>query len=129
MVADFGSYPSAMTEMGSARTLGDLLLSRRRHRFVGRAAEIELFRVAMESADPPFSVLHVHGPPGIGTTRLLDVFAGLAADAGASVVRLDGRALVPSPPAVLEALGVQKGEGSIAGVVRPGRNGNTRCAG
>jgi hypothetical protein len=92
-----------MTEMRSAGTLGDLLTSRRRRRFVGRASEIELFRIALESSEPPFSLLHVHGPAGIGKTSLLDVFAGLAADVGAIVVRLDGRDLVPSPPAVLEA--------------------------
>jgi hypothetical protein len=114
-----------MTEIGSAGTLGDLLLSRRRRRFVGRAAEIELFKAALDSAEPPFSVLHVHGPPGIGKTSLLDVFAGLAADAGAGVVRLDGRDLVPSPPAVLEVLrGVLKvpeGEGAIVGPSGGGR--------
>jgi hypothetical protein len=114
-----------MTEMGSAGTLGDLLLSRRRRRFVGRASEIELFRAALDSAEPPFSVLHVHGPPGIGKTSLLDVFAGLSADAGASVVRLDGRDLLPSPPAVLEVLGgvleVPEGEGAIVGPPDSGR--------
>src|SRR5215216_6781451 len=78
VVADVGSYPAAMTEMGSAGTLGELLASRRRRRFVGRASEVELFRVALEAAEPPFSVLHVHGPAGIGKTRLLDVYAGLA---------------------------------------------------
>jgi energy-coupling factor transporter ATP-binding protein EcfA2 len=108
-----------MTEGRSAGTLGDLLASRRRRRFVGRASEIELFRVALGSAEPPFLTLHVHGPPGIGKTSLLDVFAGLAADAGASVVRLDGRDLAPSPPAVLEALRgvleVPEGEGAIRG--------------
>jgi hypothetical protein len=108
-----------MTEMGSAGTLGDLLASRRRRRFVGRAAELELFRVALESAEPPVSMLHVHGPAGIGKTSLLDVYARLAADAGARVVRLDGRDLLPSPPAVLQALGgvleVPEGEGAIAG--------------
>jgi hypothetical protein len=93
-----------MTETGSGGTLGELLASRRRRRFVGRASEVELFRVALESPEPPFLLLHLHGPPGIGKTRLLDIFARLAADAGASVVRLDGRDLLPSPPAVLEAL-------------------------
>jgi hypothetical protein len=108
-----------MTEIGSAGTVGDLLASRRRRRFVGRASEIELFRVALDSPEPQFLVLYVHGPAGIGKTRLLDVFAGLAADAGANVVRLDGRDLVPSPPAVLAALRgvleVPEGEGAITG--------------
>jgi hypothetical protein len=114
-----------MTEMGSAGTLGDLLASRRQRRFVGRASEVELFRVALESPEPPFLLLHIHGPPGIGKTRLLDVYAGLAADAGASVVRLDGRDLLPSPPAVLEALSgvleVPEGEGAVAGWSDGGR--------
>jgi hypothetical protein len=108
-----------MAEMRSAGTLGDLLASRRRHRFVGRASEIELFRVALDSAEPSFSVLYVHGPAGIGKTSLLDVLARVAADAGASVVRLDGRDLQPSPPDVLEALGgvleVPDGDGAITG--------------
>jgi hypothetical protein len=124
-VADFGSYPAAMTEIGAARTLGELLASRRRHRFVGRASEIELFRVALDSTEPLFSMLYVHGPAGIGKTRLLDVFAGLAADAGASIVRVDGRDLVPSPPVVLEALRgvlqVPEGKGAIVGPSHSGR--------
>jgi hypothetical protein len=113
-----------MTEMGSAGTLGDLLAARRRRRFVGRTSEVELFQLALESPDPPFLLLHIHGPPGIGKTSLLDVLAGLAADAGARVIRLDGRDLVPSPPAVLQALGVlevPEEEGAIAGLSNSGR--------
>jgi hypothetical protein len=112
-----------MTEIGSAGTLGDLLASRRRRRFVGRASEIELFQAALDSAEPPFSVLYVHGPPGIGKTRLLDVVAGLAEDAGASVARLDGRELVPSPPAVLEALGAPAVPGEGDAILRPAGGG------
>jgi hypothetical protein len=113
-----------MTEMESAGTLGDLLAARRRRRFIGRTSEVELFQLALESPDPPFLLLHIHGPPGIGKTSLLDVLAGVAADAGARVVRLDGRDLVPSPPAVLQALGVlevPEGEGAIAGLSNSGR--------
>jgi hypothetical protein len=114
-----------MTEMGSAGTLGDLLASHRRRRFVGRASEVELFRVALESPEPPFLLLHLHGPPGIGKTSLLDVYAELASDAGAMVVRLDGRSLLPSPPAVLEALRavleVPDGDGAILGPPDGGR--------
>jgi hypothetical protein len=114
-----------MMEMRSAGTIGDLLASRRRRRFVGRASEIELFRAALDSAEPPFSLLHVYGPAGIGKTSLLDAFAGLAAEVGASVVRLDGRDLLPSPPVVLEALRgalhVPDGEAAIVGPSETGR--------
>jgi hypothetical protein len=119
VIGALGSYAADMAEMGPAGTLGDLLASRRQHRFVGRASEIELFQAALDSAEPPFSMLHVHGPAGIGKTSLLDVFAELAAQAGASVVRLDGRDLPPSPQDVLQALRgklhVPDGEGAIAG--------------
>ena len=84
--------------------LAEELASRRRQRIVGRGAEIEVFRQTLERRDPPFAVLHVHGPGGIGKTSLLEVFAGCAADAGARVVRLDGREVEPSRVAVSRAL-------------------------
>ena len=113
-----------MTEIASATTLGDLLAYRRRRRFVGRASEVELFRVALESAEPQFLLLYLHGPPGIGKTTLLDVYAEIATEAGASVVRLDGRDLVSSPQAVLQGLEVPEvldGESTIAGLSRDRR--------
>ncbi len=120
-----GPYPAVMTQPGSGKTLGDLLASRRRRRFVGRAPEIELFRVALDSAETSFSVLHVRGPAGIGKTRLLDIFAGLAAEAGAVLVRIDGRDVVPSPSAVLDALRtvveVPEDEGAMIGSPDSGR--------
>jgi hypothetical protein len=61
-------------------------------------------RTALDAAEPTFSVLYIHGPGGIGKTRLLYRFAQLAEDADATVVRLDGRTLEPTPPAVLEVL-------------------------
>jgi len=87
--------------MGS---LGEALASRRRRCFVGRVAETELFRAALGASEPPFAVLHVHGPGGRGKTSLLDRFAAQAEEAGVHVARLDGRGLVPSPPAALAAL-------------------------
>ncbi|MBP2368430.1 ATP-binding protein [Pseudonocardia parietis] len=92
-------------EPGSGGTLGELLASGRGRRFVGRAAEIELFRSAVETDELAFSVLHLHGPGGIGKTSLLEVFAAMATDAGALVVRIDGRDMEPTPAAVLDALG------------------------
>ncbi|QHE72753.1 ATP-binding protein [Rhodococcus sp. WAY2] len=85
--------------------LGDVLKVRRRRTYVGREGERELVRARLESADQQLSVLYLHGPGGIGKTALLDVLAEIAADAGATVVRLDGRDLPPSPTAVLDVLG------------------------
>jgi hypothetical protein len=61
----------------------------------------------------------------MGKTSLLDVLAGMATEAGARVVRLDGRNLPPSPSAVLDelraVLDVPDGEGAIVGPSGTGR--------
>jgi energy-coupling factor transporter ATP-binding protein EcfA2 len=85
-------------------TLGEVLATRRRRHFVGRRAELELFRSALDVGEPPFCVLYLHGPGGIGKTSLLEVLSGLAEERDATVVRLDGRELVPSPGTILDAL-------------------------
>lgn len=72
-------------------TVGDLLALRRRAQFVGRRSEIALFVAALDAEDPPWSVLFVHGPGGIGKTSLLDAFAVRATDTGTPVVRIDLR--------------------------------------
>jgi hypothetical protein len=100
-----------------ARPLGDLLRSRRLDRFVGRAAEIEIFQAALDSVDVPFSLLYVHGPGGVGKSALLDVLASRAEQAHEHVVRLDGRDLPVMAAAVLDVLGasldVPEGDGPI----------------
>jgi hypothetical protein len=100
-------------------TLGDVLAVRRRRRLVGRSAEIELVRAAVEhGGDNPLSVLHLHGPGGVGKTTLLDAFADVAVTAGATAVHLDGRDVDPSPIGVAEALygilDVPAGDGPIS---------------
>jgi hypothetical protein len=74
-----------MTEMRSSGRLGGLLASRRRRRFVGHASEIELWWAALDWAEPPCSMLHLHRPGGVGETSLRDGLAGPAADRGAGV--------------------------------------------
>ena len=65
-------------------------LARARHdRFVGRQLELQILRDALAAAEPPFSVLHVHGPGGIGKSALLDEYARLAREQGRPVVRLE----------------------------------------
>ena len=59
-----------------ASTVADRLKSARRRRFVGRAAELELFLGALAASEPPFSVLWLHGPGGVGKTALLGALRG-----------------------------------------------------
>ena len=77
--------------------IADRLASERRRRFVGRDSEIDVFRSALLAAEPPFAVLHVNGPGGVGKTTLLEEFARVAREAGRVVVRIDGRNIEASP--------------------------------
>ena len=87
-----------------AGTLGGLLAARRRQRFVGRVAELDFFRAALDADDPGFRVLFVYGPGGVGKSTLLDEYSALASDVGACVVRVDGRDVASTPQGVLDAV-------------------------
>ena len=80
-------------------TLGDRLAATRHARFVGREAELDQFAGALAAEVLPFHVAFVTGPGGIGKTALLDEIAQLADAAGATVARIDGRDVEPSPSA------------------------------
>src|SRR3954469_23704599 len=93
-IARQDSYKPPLTS-----TVADRLKSARRRRFVGRAAELELFVAALAAPEPPFTVLWIHGPGGVGKTALLGALADAAADVGVGAVSLDLRTIEPSPPA------------------------------
>ncbi len=71
---------------------------------MGRAAELELFRGALEAGEPPFAVLWVHGPGGVGKSALLSAFADEAGRAGVGVARVDLRTIEVSPAGFEAAL-------------------------
>jgi AAA ATPase domain len=103
-------------------TVGQRLRQARHRWFLGRTGELELFCSALDAPEPPFSVLHVHGPGGVGKTALLRAFADAARSAGATVVPLDARDFEPSPPgftaAVQAAIGLDQDadlEAALAG--------------
>jgi hypothetical protein len=109
-----------------AVTVGDRLGRVRRRRFAGRAAELELFRGALEAPVPPFNVLWVHGVGGVGKTTLVGALAEVAERAGLAPVQMDLRGIEPSPRVfeaeLARALGVPE-EASplaeLAGWTRP----------
>jgi hypothetical protein len=78
-------------------SLADRLAAARARSFVGRAAEVELFRQALSGPDPPFSVLWLHGPGGVGKSTLLRRLADEAVAAGRTPVLLDARSLDLTP--------------------------------
>lgn len=85
------------------RLAGRLELARRA-RFVGRTEELELFRAALKAAEPPYAVLYIYGPGGIGKTTLLREYARIAASCGKPAIPLDGREIDPTPAGFLFAL-------------------------
>jgi hypothetical protein len=103
----------------SGLRIADRLAAARDARFVGRGAEIEAFRAAAAAVEPPFAVLHVHGPGGIGKTALLRQYGAVAARLGRPVVWLDARDLVARPDVFVPALGqaLDVASGSLAAVL------------
>ena len=84
-------------------SLGELLDSARRARFVGRRDEVASFVEAL-SGRTSRRVLFVHGQGGIGKTTLLAEFRARARDAGHDVVQVDGRDVDPSPEGMATAV-------------------------
>ncbi|HEY8467544.1 MAG TPA: AAA family ATPase [Solirubrobacterales bacterium] len=81
--------------------MSERLRSARRGNFVGRTEELRLFRSVLAAERPPFTVLFVHGPGGVGKSALLRV---LADEAGDRAHLVDLRVSLASPPAFTEAV-------------------------
>jgi hypothetical protein len=97
----------------TAENLGKRLERERVRRFVGRAAELELFSSWLEAsssrdAEPNgqevFNVLWVYGPGGIGKSTLLRAFAEIARSAGFLLAQIDGGRVMPTADGVRSAV-------------------------
>ncbi len=84
-----------------SRTFG-ALLAERRAAVVGREAELAALATLFDDDGPLVAV--VHGVAGSGKSSLLRVFGTEAAERGASVVAVDGRAVEPTPHGFLAAV-------------------------
>ena len=96
--------PSRATNGVPSPRLGARLASARRRNFVGRAGEMASFAEALRAEPPPFAVLHIHGPGGVGKSALLSEFARLCDEAGVPALALDGRNIQPTVDGFLNAL-------------------------
>jgi Cdc6-like AAA superfamily ATPase len=61
--------------------LANRLNAERHRRFVGRTAELDIFRSALAADELPFNVLYVFGPGGVGKTTLLREFVNACNEA------------------------------------------------
>ncbi len=87
-----------------AQRLADRLSRARESQFVGRMAELALFRSALTAPDPPFYVLYLYGPGGVGKTTLVRKFVSLCEELGVMPIYIDARDVEPAPEAFLGAL-------------------------
>ncbi|MCI0727868.1 MAG: ATP-binding protein [Chloroflexi bacterium] len=100
------------SSIASPPRLADRLAAARYGRFVGREAELELFRSALLADESPFVVLYIYGPGGVGKTTLLREYVRLANTVGRMTILLDSRNLEPSPDGLRrawqQALGIEE---------------------
>lgn len=83
--------------------LGDRISERETQRFVGRDGELAVLE-RLFAHDPPYSVVHVHGPGGIGKSALLRQAAAEGERRGWTPHWVEGRDLPPTPEALRAAL-------------------------
>jgi len=95
-------------------SFADRLRTAHQSRFVGREAELSLFENALEADVPPFAVLYIHGPGGVGKTALTTEMKYRCDDADVPVYAIDARNVEPAPRAVEDALQEMGGTGSDA---------------
>jgi len=85
-------------------SFADRLRAAHQSRFVGRTSELEAFEKALEAEIPPFAVLYIHGPGGVGKTALTTEMQYRCADRDMPVHAMDARNIEPSVEAVEAAL-------------------------
>ena len=93
-----------MAEFGKSRRISERLSQVASSSFLGRQEELALFADAIKSPVPPFLVGFIHGPGGIGKSRLIQA---LCSSIGPEVDRylLDCRNIEPTPQGFLTSLG------------------------
>ena len=85
-------------------TLADRLLAASGRLFVGRKKECTLFSQALNASELPFSVIHIHGPGGVGKTSLLFEFRRMCRALDIPAYYIDARSIHSDSSAYLEAL-------------------------
>jgi hypothetical protein len=87
-----------------ASRLADHLNAARRSGFVGRSDEHTLFQSVLTADPPPFYLLYIFGPGGIGKTSLVGEFIATCHHTQIEAIHIDARNVAPSPEAFLNAL-------------------------
>lgn len=108
------------TQFGKSRTISDRLKEVASLTFVGRQNELAFLSKTIEAADLPFLVAFIHGPGGIGKSRLLEATLSTVGPAVRGYV-LDCREIEPTPQGLQMALGaaieMQESEPNLHSIV------------
>jgi hypothetical protein len=108
-----------------SRKLADRLAATQRRHFVGRDAELALFRSTLAARERSAAILHVFGPGGIGKTSLLQKMGEMARSRDVRLVILDGRSVAPTSSEILHGLraALELGDEAspLEGLARAGR--------
>jgi hypothetical protein len=85
-------------------SLADRFREAHRNRFVGRDEQLAQFEEALDTDPPPFSVLFVHGPGGVGKSALLQELTYRCEERDRPVYAIDAERIEPTPAALQAAL-------------------------
>ena len=86
-----------------ARSIAERISQAAERSFVGRRAEVEMLREAILADELPFVAAYVHGPGGIGKSRLVQATLG-AVSPPVRVLLLDCGQIEPTPRGFLRAV-------------------------
>lgn len=104
-----------------ARTIAERISQAAERSFVGRRAEVEMLRDAILADEPAFVVAYLHGPGGIGKSRLVQATVRAVSPPVRALV-LDCGQIEPTPRgflrAVAAALDEDEREPDLVGVAR-----------
>jgi hypothetical protein len=89
--------------------IAERLMRVRERQMVGRNAELALFRATLAADDPPFLLLHISGPDGIGKTTLLRAFQGICEQQQMPALLMDARNIEATPEEFLRLVGTTMG--------------------
>lgn len=110
-------------------TIAERLAQSAARTFVGRGEELRRLRAALDADELPFLVTFIHGPGGIGKSRLLQTLFA-SASPGTRVLLLDCRDVEPTPRGFVvatgRALGLPQDVPTLAEVVDAIRDGADR---
>ena len=116
-----GSQPAEKrAKTGRLRKISDRLSEASKNTFVGRQRELSLLTQTIASPDPPFIVAFIHGPGGIGKSRLIEAVLTEIEPAIDRYI-FDCREIEPTPQgfqeAIARALQMQESEPDFHSVV------------